>query len=354
MGYAYALWKFAHQFFTSTTSNPSPTELVDISIKKLTSTIKREMLTEGRVKEVIFSNVEIIRALYADFESKFLPGGPEYIDRTEDIRNKITRTGASDVDMNILMCMCKFNKHVLKTNFYKPGKIALSFRLDPAFLHNSDYSRVPFGIFFVVGAEFRGFHIRFVDVARGGIRVIRSANPAAFAMNVSTLFEENYNLALTQQRKNKDIPEGGSKGTILLSTDHQDKALVAFQKYVDALLDLLLPDANIRDYYGMTTRSIHQYVLGILEKKGLQESSIRKFQTGGPDGDLGSNEIKISKDKTVGIVDGSGVLYDPEGIDRLELVKLANERVMSDHFDTSKLSKNGFFIGIHEYDRVLP
>jgi glutamate dehydrogenase len=26
-----------------------------------------------------------------------------------------------------------------------------------------------------------------------------------------------------------------------------------------------------------------------------------KMQTGGPDGDLGSNEIKISKDKTIGI-----------------------------------------------------
>jgi hypothetical protein len=32
------------------------------------------------------------------------------------------------------------------------------------------------------------------------------------------------------------------------------------------------------------------------------------LQTGGPDGDLGSNEIKISKDKTIGVVDGSGVL----------------------------------------------
>jgi glutamate dehydrogenase len=35
--------------------------------------------------------------------------------------------------------------------------------------------------------------------------------------------------------------------------------------------------------------------------------------TGGPDGDLGSNEIKMSKEKIIGIVDGSGVLYDPEG-----------------------------------------
>ena len=53
------------------------------------------------------------------------------------------------------------------------------------------------------------------------------------------------------------------------------------------------------DLYGMTTRSVHQYVLGIYRKFGLKESKITKFQTGGPDGDLGSNEIKISKDRTV-------------------------------------------------------
>jgi len=47
---------------------------------------------------------------------------------------------------------------------------------------------------------------------------------------------------------------------------------------------------------------------------------------GGPDGDLGSNEILISKDKTVGIVDGSGVIYDPEGLDRTEITRLATSR----------------------------
>ena len=32
---------------------------------------------------------------------------------------------------------------------------------------------------------------------------------------------------------------------------------------------------------------------------------------GGPDGDLGSNEILMGKEKLIGIVDGSGVLFDP-------------------------------------------
>jgi glutamate dehydrogenase len=32
--------------------------------------------------------------------------------------------------------------------------------------------------------------------------------------------------------------------------------------------------------YGMTTRSIHQYVVGILAKLGIDEASVTKFQTG--------------------------------------------------------------------------
>jgi len=85
-------------------------------------------------------------------------------------------------------------RHVLKTNFYQPTKVALSFRLDPDFLPDVEYPTKPFGLFFVIGArtifikadmqtlmgwlgnEFRGFHIRFRDVARGGIRIVRSRN----------------------------------------------------------------------------------------------------------------------------------------------------------------------------------
>jgi glutamate dehydrogenase len=47
--------------------------------------------------------------------------------------------------------------------------------------------------------------------------MIKSPNKQAFQRNAETLFDENYNLAFTQQKKNKDIPEGGSKGTVLLS-----------------------------------------------------------------------------------------------------------------------------------------
>src|SRR6185369_1006918 len=134
-----------------------------------------------------------------------------------------------------------FNKHVLKTNFYQPTKVALSFRLNPAFLPSIEYPTKLFGMFFVIGSEFRGFHLRFRDVARGGIRIIRSRNKEAYSINLRSLFDENYGLASTQQRKNKDIPEGGSKGVILLDAKQQDRQREAFEKYIDAILDLLLP-----------------------------------------------------------------------------------------------------------------
>src|SRR3990167_35542 len=104
----------------------------------------------------------------------------------------------------------------------------------------------------------------------------------------------------------------------------------------------------------MTTRGVHQFVLGIYKKLNLTETEISKFQTGGPDGDLGSNEIKISSDKTVAIVDGSGVLYDPTGLDRAELIRLADARKMSEHFNKALLSSKGFFIHINDVDVQLP
>jgi len=104
----------------------------------------------------------------------------------------------------------------------------------------------------------------------------------------------------------------------------------------------------------MTTRGVHQYVLGALEKLGLKEEEVTKCQTGGPDGDLGSNEILISKDRTISIVDGSGVLYDPQGLNRDELVRLAKGRKTVSHFDKKLLSKKGFLVTCDQKGVTLP
>ena len=125
------------------------------------------------------------------------------------------------------------------------------------------------------------------------------------------------------------------------------------------------------DTYGMTSLSVRQYVLGIYKHLGLREKDVTKVQTGGPgtssaavalrvlthpgaDGDLGSNEILLSSDKTIAVIDGSGVLADPNGINRAELVRLAKLRQTVSNVDMSKLSKDAYLVRIEDQDVKLP
>lgn len=69
--------------------------------------------------------------------------------------------------------------------------------------------------------------------------------------------------------------------------------------------------------------------------------------TGGPDGDVAGNEIKIlfreygPNAKVVGVADASGCAEDPEGLDHDELLRLVNQGLTISHFDNSKLSTTG-------------
>ncbi|KAE8953356.1 hypothetical protein PF011_g32432, partial [Phytophthora fragariae] len=104
----------------------------------------------------------------------------------------------------------------------------------------------------------------------------------------------------------------------------------------------------------MTTHSVREYVTGIQRKLQLQ-APITKVQTGGPDGDLGSNEILMSpQEETIAVVDGSGVLFDPSGIDRENLVQLAEARSPISGFDTTKLSAEGYSVLVSHNDVTLP
>jgi glutamate dehydrogenase len=67
-----------------------------------------------------------------------------------------------------------------------------------------------------------------------------------------------------------------------------------------------------------------------------------------------ADEILLSSDKTVAIIDGSGVLADPVGINREELIRLAKLRVPVSHFDKSKLNKEGYLVNIEDQDVQLP
>ena len=414
--YAIAVAQFANQFLTSDSEEfqaisralEGKPEMKGLLTKLKTKLIK-DTYTESRITQTISKFPQIARLAFEQFKIWFSPesgsGDPNEI--TDRIRELITAGISWEVERRIMESFLTFNKVVLKTNFFKSEKAALAFRLDASLLDPIDYPERPFGIFYLIGKEFRGFHVRFKNIARGGIRLVRSRNEEIYDLNSDFLFDENYNLAATQQSKNKDIPEGGSKGVILLHLDSQDKAESAFRNYIDALLDVLMvpndeivdctikeeilflgPDegtAELMDWaclrakergftywkpfttgkssalggvphdeFGMTTQGIHQYVLGVLDELGLKEQDVTKVQTGGPDGDLGSNEIKISQDRTIAVVDGSGVVYHPQGINRNELLRLASERVMIRHFNRSLLSPAGFVVLIEDRDVTLP
>lgn len=67
-----------------------------------------------------------------------------------------------------------------------------------------------------------------------------------------------------------------------------------------------------------------------------------------------TDEILLSSDKTVAVIDGSGVLADPQGLNREELVRLAKLRVPVSNFDRSKLSKGGYVVLVEDQDVKLP
>jgi glutamate dehydrogenase len=410
-----SLWSFAHQFLSTGNEEyvklaeelkDSP-ELLGI-LRNLKLKLAKETYDENRVWEALTENYLYIKRLYAVFDKKFNPASRNRTVQTdlEEIQRDIHRHVMVEVDRNVLNMGLTFLDIIQRTNFYKREKTSLSFMYRPDFLNRVDYPEIPFGMFHVIGADFRGFHVRFRDIARGGIRIVRSTHFQNYLNNSDLIFDENYNLAFTQQKKNKDLAEGGSKGTILLNWGFMDKSESSFKKYVDGLLDLMLPDESIvdgygkpvllflgpdegtadlmewaslrakaygypywkgfstgkpvgvggipHDLYGMTTNSVHQYVIESLAKLGLKEEDVTKVMTGGPDGDLGSNEILISKDKILAIVDGSGVLYDPKGINRPELVKLAKMRKMVEHFPRKLLSPEGFLVLVRDSDIVLP
>jgi len=158
---------------------------------------------------------------------------------------------------------------------------------------------MPFGVFFAAGRHFNGFHVRFRDVARGGLRVVLPANleaPSNESRPTSTNasrsrappLRENYVLhphaprpatprtaacnpthrglqphaprpapppspasspapRWAQQLKNKDIPEGGSKAVCLVTPTagiERDQLMHGCVKaFTDSLLDLITPAA---------------------------------------------------------------------------------------------------------------
>jgi glutamate dehydrogenase len=79
-------------------------------------------------------------------------------------------------DRQLLSWMHKFNQSVTATNLWKPEAAAVSFCMDPTkFLGQHRIPEVPYAVYMILGLDFTGFHIRFRDISRGGVRIIKSS-----------------------------------------------------------------------------------------------------------------------------------------------------------------------------------
>ncbi len=199
----------------------------------------------SNIEEGLLRHPELTVMLTQAFEAKFDPEKHD-LNVYNQIKNNFlslvdkidTSQEANDIRRkNILKQGMNFVEYMLKTNFYRHNKTAFSFRLDPRYLDNVPYNRIekfpelPYAVFFMKGMYFIGFHIRFRDLARGGLRTVYPDRIEQLLAERNNVFAECYNLAYTQQKKNKDIPEGGAKGVILLEPYERLQAEAEIYQY---------------------------------------------------------------------------------------------------------------------------
>jgi len=174
-------------------------------LSKLKKRLRDETFTRQLIFEIMSSYPSLLKLLYLNFAwTHYIPtsiASPGDIGPTLSFQRLQTETRATEKDIYneiqrqthtvdhalVMSSIMVFNKAVLKTNFYQPTKVAVSYRMNPSFLSKHEYPIGLFGMFLVIGSEFRGFHLRFRDVARGGIRIVKSRSKEAYSMNASTV-----------------------------------------------------------------------------------------------------------------------------------------------------------------------
>ena len=110
-------------------------------------------------------------------------------------------------------------------------------------------------------------------------------------------------------------------------------------------------------FYGVTSYGVHRYLLRTLKYLGIDPAAdeFTVKVSGGPFGDVAGNEIKLlnARDeagkylmpglKIVAVTDGPAAVYDPAGIDRLELSRLVHTANL-DAFNPEKLKGEGAYM----------
>jgi glutamate dehydrogenase len=213
--------------------------------------------TAHNVVRAVTRNPEIAEALLGYFEARFDPYDLERRKRSRDILADLRRMiedVTDDVSRIVLECMEVFISHAVRTNYFLEERFGLAFRMDPAVLDHipARHGKLPeeekpYGFYFFHGPHFLGFHVRYRETSRGGVRVVPTRKQEIFEIESNRLFDEVTALARSQQYKNKDIPEGGSKAVLLLGPDGNID--LAVKSMVNSLLDVILsPEDTSKGY----------------------------------------------------------------------------------------------------------
>ena len=374
--------------------------------------------TRERILSRAEASMGISRQITQLFMDRFNPtnaAGEKQLRRDgTKIREQIEREVDSEAGRTTLLTLVDAVEATLRTNYFLPNRFGLALRLDPRVLMNELRPELPYGVFYVHGRGFDGFHIRFQDIARGGLRVVKPRTSFQHGRESERLYDEAYGLSFAQHLKNKDIPEGGAKAAILVEPDAGIDRCV--KSFVDCILDLISPDeatrslvvdhfgkpeliylgpdenilpshiewmvrrAQMRDYpmptafisskpgaginhkrYGVTSEGVNVFLETFLRSMEIDPTKdpFTVKITGGPDGDVAGNMIKIlnrdygANARIVGIADGSGCGEDPDGLDHTELLRLVEEEKAIGEFDPRKLGKRGKISTLDESDGFL-
>ncbi len=414
------------------------------------------------ILEAVTENPDLVKFLYSLFDRRFNPDLKNRLpDEAVDIKyRQFDKTLSQRFMDNWLHCdifrfMFKLVSRLLKTNFYKTEKRAFAFRFDNAVLDPLVFDQFVYGVFFVNGHYSCGTHLRAADIARGGLRLIR-VSPSNYPSELDNALLLNYALGPKAQRlKHKDICESGSKGVVVPHAIYAAQGMDALYDYTEGIMDLVLGDEKIVDYYGrpemvffgpdegtaplmdavaercrqrgyrywrtittgkrigiphdtygildngeifgligngaagtdlqiegagvivtpdmnaiyerigsrisssgMTTTGIMGAFRTLVSHYGSREEDLNLMMTGGPDGDLGANQIQSYHGRICLLIDGGSVLFDPLGLDREALMKIAFMRHSHPRADSrffaGNLSPQGFMVTIDAKNMTLP
>ncbi|MFW5837456.1 MAG: NAD-glutamate dehydrogenase domain-containing protein, partial [Desulfovibrionaceae bacterium] len=367
--------------------------------------------TSDRIVRAALKHRDVVRVLLDYFRARFRPDAGQ--DRAGEMRQ--ARDAAreaiaginSEVTRSVFGCMLRFFHYTQRANYYMPRRFGLAFRLDPAMFADIPREQRPYGVYFFHGPFSLGFHVRYRDMSRGGVRMVPAKTQERFEIESNRLFDEVVKLASAQQYKNKDIPEGGSKAVLLLGPKADRN--ISISCMVDGLLDLIAtdeagapppevvdylgreeiiylgPDENVtpahiewiverakrRGYrwpcalmsskpktginhkeYGVTSEGVVVFADQALQSLGINPRThpFTVKLTGGPAGDVASNCMRILRRefgdnaRIVAMADGHGAAYDPEGLDHDELARLIQETGHADGFDEKRLKGDGAFV----------